>query len=247
MPTQPGKHTLPAFTLHWWDTVTDSEQVATLPERVIEVLAAAGQQQNPAAAFNDFAFDSGDTNSQQAGQHAAQGMPANPLLPSDRTSNAANTITASAVNHSGWFWVSLLFAALWLVTLGLWWNSKRHRVFQAGDEKASGQEPGNSRKARKHFLAACKDNNSQQARHFLLKWAACHWPEAPPRGLDELSSRLNDPAINAALTQLDRVLYQDNPESWDGRELAKLVSEFPKTAYASGNNKSRSTLPGLYS
>ena len=248
MPTQPGQHTLPAFTLHWWDTVTDSEQVAILPERVLEVFPATGQQQNPAAAFDDFAFDSGDTTVEQAGQHAAQGTPTKPLLPGDRTSNAANTITESALNHSGWFWASLLFATLWLITLGLWWNYERHRVFQMGNEKKTfSQESVNSRKARKYFLAACKDNNPQQARHFLLKWAACHWPASPPKGLDDLASRLNESAISAALTQLDRVLYQDNPGSWDGRELAKLVSELPKSDHTSNNNRSRSALPGLYS
>ena len=206
------------------------------------MLPAAGQQQNPAAAFNDFAFEFGETTAQHAGQHTAQGMPANPLLQSDCAA------TSSTLNHSGWFWASLLFAALWLITLGLWWNNRRHRVIQVGDEKkVSGQESGNSRKARKLFLAACKDNNPQQARHFLLKWAACHWPESPPKGLEELSMRLNNPAISAALTHLDRVLYQDDPESWDGQELAKLIAELPRTDYASNSNKTKSALPGLYS
>ncbi|MCP5276428.1 MAG: protein BatD [Burkholderiales bacterium] len=239
IPTQPGKHTLPAFTLRWWDTVTDSEQVATLPERTLEVLPAAGQQQNPAAAFEDFTAESDETGR----QHIAPGLPKNPLL-TDRT---ANTITTSALNHSGWFWASLLFATLWLITLRLWWNNKRHRVFQVSDgKKISSQESENSRKARKHFLTACKDNNPQQARHFLLKWAACHWPDSPPKGLEELSSRLNDPATSAALTQLDRVLYQDDQENWDGRELAKLVSEFSKHKLGAEGGKSKKPLPDLY-
>lgn len=58
---------------------------------------------------------------------------------------------------------------------------------------------------------------------------------------------MNNPAISAALTQLDRVLYQDNPENWEGRELAKLVSELPKTGHVSKNSSGRNALPGLYS
>lgn len=145
MPTQPGKHTLPAFTLHWWDTTTDSEQVATLPERTIEVLPAAGQQQNPSAAFNDFAAESGE----MTGQKTAQGTSANPLLQTERT---ANTVTSSTLNHSGWFWASLLFAALWLITLALWWNNKRHRVLQVGDEKKHpARNPGTAAKPENTF------------------------------------------------------------------------------------------------
>ena len=42
IPTQPGSVTLPAIEVAWWDTKADALRKATLPERSIEVLAAAG-------------------------------------------------------------------------------------------------------------------------------------------------------------------------------------------------------------
>ncbi|MCP5242487.1 MAG: protein BatD [Burkholderiales bacterium] len=169
------------------------------------------------------------------------------LFPADRTSRLTGSPTAG---DSGWFWVALLFATLWLITFGLFWRMYRMQRMPLqpdGTEKPYFEEPENARQARKRFFAACQDNNPQQARHSLLKWAACHWPDSPPRGLDELASRLNDPAIDATLTQLDRVLYQDNQESWNGRELAKLITELPKTARGSIDNRSGGALPELYS
>lgn len=242
MPTQPGKHTLPAITLHWWDTATDSEQVAKLPERTVEVLPAAGQQQEDVATNIPGVDYAQNRSTQQSTERAGS-----QLFPADRTGRFTGSPTAG---ESGWFWVALLFATLWLITLGLFWRVRRMQRMQLqsdGAEKPPFEELENARQARKRFLAACRGNNPQQARHFLLKWAACHWHDSPPIGLDELSSRLNDPAIDATLTKLDRVLYQDNQENWDGRELAKLITELPKTVHASKDKRGGSALPELYS
>ncbi|SER07136.1 Oxygen tolerance [Nitrosomonas sp. Nm51] len=236
MPIQPGKHTLPEFTLQWWNTTTDSAQTVTLPARTIEVLPAGPQQQSAAGLP-----DTGNTADHSKRQTIDQ-TTGSQLFTADRSSRVAS--------GAGWFWAALLFAALWLITLGLFWRMRRMQRMPLqpdGAEKPPFEESENARQSRKRFLAACQDNNPQQARHYLLKWAACHWPDSPLRGLDELASRLNDPAIDAVLTQLDRVLYQDNQENWDGRELAKLVSELSKTGHASENNSSSSALPGLYS
>ncbi|SEN47880.1 BatD family protein [Nitrosomonas marina] len=241
MPTQPGKYTLPAFTLHWWDTATDSEQVAKLPERTVEVLPAAGQQQDAATNMPDVGYGPDRSARQSTEQAGGQ------LFPADRTGRFTGSPT---VGDSGWFWLALLFATLWLITLGLFWRVHRMQRMPLqpnGAEKSPFEELENARQARKRFLAACQSNNPQQARHLLLKWAACHWPDSPPRGLDELSSRLNDPAIDATLTQLDRVLYQNNQENWDGQELAKLITELPKTVHASKDDRGGSALPELYS
>ncbi len=40
VPIRPGRFTLPAVRLHWWDTRTDQERLVELPERSVEVLPA---------------------------------------------------------------------------------------------------------------------------------------------------------------------------------------------------------------
>ncbi len=239
MPTQPGTHTLPAFTLHWWDTTTDSEQTATLPARTIEVLPATDQQHYTSTPSLDTA---------RAGETIPQITQHENIVNLD--GNKKNEITtpssASAFSYNGWFWSTLLFAALWLITLGLWWHRRHHSPQSIENGEAFNLEPENARKARKRFLSACQVNDAQQARHHLLKWAAAHWPQSPPKGLEELATRLNHPAISTALTTLDRVLYQDDKENWNGQELAKLLSELPRHNCEPSGNKNKSALPELY-
>ncbi len=238
MPTQSGKHILPAFSIHWWDTVTDSARIATLPERTIEVLPGTSPSHQPHAA-PDFSGHS-ETDMPNTRQNA----PATPFFQPDRSAADAAGLPA---RHTGWFWATLLFAMLWLVTLGFLWRT-RHRPSQPGVATATtpGDSP-NARDARKRFLAACRDGNPQQARYHLLKWAAAHWPDSPPKGLDELAIRLNDTHARSVLQQLDRVLYQQHDDDWDGSALGKLLAELPKHGRESKSASDKRALPGLYS
>ncbi len=237
MPTQPGTYTLPALSLHWWDTRTDQERSTTLAERRIEVIPAAGQPQRTfpqtpgAAAINP---------NENTTQQSAQMADTNQFFTDSGTTNRTST---SSLNHDGWFWTSLVFAALWLITLGLWWRKRRSSPENTQQKKTQTPEAANSRKARKLFHAACQANDAQQTRHYILQWAATHWPQSPLSGLEDLASRLDDPAISAALTTLDRMLYQGNNENWDGRELGKLLIKLPEQ-----NSKAtdKNILPGLY-
>lgn len=228
MPTQPGKYTLPEFNLHWWDTQTNQEQIATLPERTIEVIPATGQSQN-------MSTQTPETKQLQSTESTHLPTPQHPI--------PENT-TTSILNHSGWFWASLLFASLWFITLVLWWR-KRHTVTQNTRTNIAPKiEVKSSNKIRKLFLSACKTNDAKKARQYLLQWAALHWPESPPKGLKTLAIRLNNPTVNDELTALDRWLYQDNKARWDGRKLANLLSEFPQKSNTTVN---KNDLPNLYS
>jgi oxygen tolerance protein BatD len=232
MPTQPGTYTLPEFTLHWWDTRTNQERTTTLAARSIEVIPGASQPQNASTQTPRPAVNPNENTMQQS----AQMDDVNPLF-TDRGA------TTSPLDHNAWFWTSLVFAALWLITLGLMWRRRHFSPQHTDQKKTPAPETGNSRKARKLFLSACQANDAQQARHYLLKWAADHWLQSPPKGLEDLALRLNDPAISAALITLDRMLYQGNNENWDGQELAKLLTKLPQQ-----NSKSadKNVLPGLY-
>jgi len=243
MPMQPGKYTLPAFTLHWWDTVTDSAQVAKLPERTIEILPGIDQPNNAAVPVPALpgSNESGMPQTSQLQQNA----PGTSFLQTERS---ANSTAVTAIGHRGWFWATIVFATLWLMTLVLLWRNKRQATLFVGDKKPVSQdEPKNSRDARKRFHAACKENNPRQARQDLLKWAAAHWPDSPPKGLDELASRLEDASTRKALKKLDQVLYQYQGENWDGTELARLIARLPESDKKSAAVSGKSALPGLYS
>lgn len=236
MPMQSGKYTLPAITLHWWDTKTDKEQVATLPARTVAVIPAADQQHV----------------SMQPSDPAKTKPHATTVEKPETTTNDNNfyldesktdEMIAPPVNFSGWFWASLFFALLWLMTLGLWWQ-RRHISTQYKTQKSlQNFYHENDPKARERFLLACRANDPHQARHYLLKWATTNWPQTPPKGLEDLALRLNSPVTSEALVALDRALYQKQQKTWKGQELAKLLSKFPNQDQEPNG---KTALPKLY-
>ncbi len=233
LPAQAGTFTLPSVTLNWWDTESDQQRVATLPERVVEVKPAKNRQHMstqlaPFPGMNEL--------TQPAPSNKIEGDSF--LTPQSGGDMAPLLKTSQTV----WFWVSLVFAVLWLLTLGLWWRNRRAPINR--EEQGIDQaKPENTNKARKQFLSACNKNDPKLARQALLNWAAINWPKSPPAGLDELALRLNNEEAGAALNELDRVLYQDKSASWDGQKLAQAIKLLPDQTIDSNKEIK---LPDLY-
>ncbi len=236
VPVRPGQFTLPSVRLYWWDTRTDQERVAELPPRSVEVLPAlagqAGQPQLPSAIPGSM-------------QEMKPPLPAasQQILP--LPGGIGNGAGDKPPVYAGvWPWLSLLFALLWLATLGIWWRGRSHSAAQSqamtNQERLIGK---NSAQTKASFQAACRANDPSLARRSLLQWAAVHRPESPPRGLDELAQRLTDPRAKQLLSELDRTLYCGEPQTWDGKALSRILSNLPQQGRATGD---KIDLPDLY-
>ncbi len=140
---------------------------------------------------------------------------------------------------SSWQWFSLALVLLWLVTLMVWWYSRRNAVPVKQADKEPEAIPAGS--AFKAFDQACRANDPHAARKHLLTWAGATWREDPPLGLNELSRRMKDAKVADALRQLDRACYTG--KAWLGEDLALFMSEKPVQKKAS---KSGFALPELY-
>ena len=244
--SNPGKYTLPALKLTWWDTVHNSEQVAVLPARTLDILPAIGGQ---AAAPTPGGATTGavPTGTEQTGPTAI--------------------VTAAPADRFPWKWISLAFAVLWLGTLFAWWFTRRHGVAAApapvapiaptvmtgaavGAETAVSlaKTPVKPAAVKVNLgttlgalQAACRDNDPQAARRHLLEWAARHWPENPPAGLNALAQQLGDAKLIAPLQELDRACYTGAP--WQGDTLAQLFAAPPAPAAA---KQAKPVIPDLY-
>lgn len=217
VPVQAGKFTLPPVRLKWWDIAADLERVVELPGREVEVLPAIAAQGLPEQSSSTIALDP---------------------LPSAEVPEVAVAGNSQGV----WPWVSMVFALLWLGTVGAWW---RGRKSVAAVSVAEGKAPagtGSAAAAKQKFLQACRANQPQIARRMLLQWAAAHWPDKPPVGLGELVGRLDDSAAETALTELDRALYSGQQPQWDGAALAAALSQLPESAAGTKQKQ----LPDLY-
>jgi hypothetical protein len=109
VPNRAGTLELPAIRVGWWNTRTDSAEVAELPARRIEVLAGASGGP-PAASDTAAAIDLGT---------------ATPTLPDSADAVRAWQLTA----------IALLFLLLWLATLawGLLWRQRARVAAPTGD------------------------------------------------------------------------------------------------------------------
>ncbi|NIN35332.1 MAG: hypothetical protein GTO60_09665, partial [Gammaproteobacteria bacterium] len=47
IPNEPGNYILPEISVPWWNTRTNSSDLAVIPERIIEVLPASGTSNDP--------------------------------------------------------------------------------------------------------------------------------------------------------------------------------------------------------
>lgn len=216
---RPGRYTLPAVRLKWWDVQEDREREVVLPERTLEFLPAAGAPDAAAAT-------------------PAPGTAASPPATADE--GPALPEPAASRGGSGWAWLSLLLGLLWLGTAVAWWLQARRRRTPP-PEPVAAAKPLKAEAQRRAFLEACGRNDPTGARRHLIAWAQAHWPEDPPSGLNALAKRLDDWKVTTLLRALDRACYADSP--WSGDPLAAALNDLPHDR----SKADADPLPGLYS
>ncbi|MDE2306292.1 MAG: protein BatD [Gammaproteobacteria bacterium] len=250
---RPGRYTIPALHLAWWDTKADQARSVDLPAQTIEVAPVAPGSANAAPP----AAGTGSGASPEAGKTGG------PPHATGGATGASNWLRGDL----RWIALSAALALLWIGTLIGWWASRRRPAPRAGADVGApgatgagpepkpvdatvaatqpgaaagraGAAPAESRdarpspaKARTVFQDACRRNDADGARQALLAWAAAAWKEPRVSGLQALATRFADPRLAAALADLDRACYAGG--EWDGAALAALLAELPKSRAAS--------------
>ncbi|MDP2028996.1 MAG: BatD family protein [Thiobacillus sp.] len=204
IPTRAGNITLPAIEIKWWNVNTNQAEVARLPARSLTVFPGSPNQ-------------------------VSAPPPSSPLLTTEApasTTLSSNVPQSSGVLVSGsqrwWPWLALLLGTGWLITLLAWWWRAHKKTPPAGADAASEETLG---QLEKQFRKACMENNAPQAKTQLLAWAKQRWREKPPATLTALT-RLCEPALADAVTQLDRSLYAKTQIPWQGEILWQRFSRY---------------------
>ncbi len=196
---EPGRFTLPALQLRWWNTTDDVSQQVTVPARTIVILPSEGAA--PVAAARRAAPASGAV--------AAPG----------RLGGGNPWLWASLA--FGLAWVATLGG--WFASV----RRKRPRPPSPAEPVAI-PSIGASQ-ARSAFLKACGENDPRAARRHLLAWVDAEWPDSSPAGLNGLARRIGQPQIETLLRELDRACYAGGTWRGDGlahalSELPALAS-----------------------
>ena len=128
VPSRPGTLTIPGASVRWWDTAHDRAETVELPARTIKVLPAVGKPATGSAATG------------------AASQPENsPVDAASATPQATGATPASLTSLRIWQMLALLALVLWLVTLALWWRSRRAT-------SATSAQPGPRRGSRRPLL-----------------------------------------------------------------------------------------------
>jgi oxygen tolerance protein BatD len=193
IPTKGGDFTLPAIKIPWWNTDTDKMEIAELPERNIQIEGSTASVpvdnviKQQTSTDQDTVIETGNNNQ-------------NNLAPITLTKE-----------EPLWKWVSLCLLVLWLLTVILFWRSKRNT--SATDAKE--EENISKRKQLKKIQQACKSNAKRETQQALLDWANSHWLDKRINNLNALKE-YSDEGFKIKLDELNSCLYGSSATQWDG-------------------------------
>jgi hypothetical protein len=203
--TQPGRHTLPALEIRWWDTQSNRLQTAALPALTVDVAPAPG----------------GDT-----------AAPAPIVMPravaATETHADESVIAVPGADAMPWRTLSVFLFAGWALTAMSWlWKARLRQARPAPATSVSRQPPALAPAVR-NVTEACRTADAKTLRQALLDYAAARWSEAPPRNLYALAAHAKDDRTRQALLLVERRLYGRNGEQWPAKavcaEIARWVS-----------------------
>jgi len=227
IPKQPGTITLPAITVPWWNTTTNTAELARLPARTVTVIAASGTATSTAPSVST---------------HTAKPIP-KPETPSTTATSADNTpqATIKSTTPGFWPWLTLLMASGWLGTAIAWWRRSRHSA-PVVSARQDVKEKVSLSQLEKQIKESCHANDAARCSHELLGWARQRWPEKPPVSLTELAQRCAPP-LAAQLKTLDRARYASKEKAWVGESLWQQFSRNKPQEKASTSTQNSALRP----
>lgn len=217
VPAQPGTLSLPAVSVRWWNTSTDRAEIATLPARSINIVAAGGSAAAPVAGLG------------QAGSRASMDSVSSAVVPA-----------RSTVGAERWQWLAVLGFTLWLLTLAGWWWSRQRSV----PEPSSPTLIDGSAASRAAFLRACAMAELASAERELLAWARSE--RKGVRNLGELAKQLAAAAQRDALLTLQQARYASAPSEGLPAQLKAAFQSGFVWAVVDPPTDGDSVLPELY-
>ena len=169
---------------------------------------------------------------------AARAAPAADAAPA-----AAPAVPPGGAPAGPWPWIAAACAAGWLVTVGLWWRSRRR---PAAGESPPGPAAGEPR-AWKALRAALASADPAASRRQLAAWLRTLPQVRPQDSLAAQARAIGGEELAAAIAALDAALYGPTAGSWDPAALDAAVRS-ARRHHAGANAKADGddALPPLY-
>jgi hypothetical protein len=221
MPNQSGTVTLPAITLHWWNTVTDRAETLQLPEKTVQIHPADQPEIIPPVNIP-----------------ATTPAPPPTTEPLPLPDSPLQLVEKNALFITVW-WPWLLSL---LLVIGWWFHVRQIRRQQQQKQWIQTPQPIIEFQQMAQLRQACKDNQATLSATLLLQWATTPWPNNPPLTLITLASKIDHLPLHQAILQLDKILYTDS-KLWDGNEFWQAFEKYSPTSQQSPSKEGNSLLP----
>ena len=213
IPSKAGQYTLEAIVIPWWNTRTNKQEYARLPEKTISISASHAMP---------------DKTNMVSGEVAKNMQSDNDLMPIPDEHTDASLLSDVML----WRFLTIMFVVIWLVTCGLWFyyrNAKRNVKRHA---KPIVEKPIRSlHKAMRQLKVACTGNDLVLVKDALLFWDACLYPDAPAISLDQVSNRYSG-LLATEIENISSLLYGREKQDWSGVVLWDAINALGTTQKA---------------
>jgi hypothetical protein len=218
VPETAGELVLPELTVEWWDTTANRPRSAVLPEHRLEVLPAALV---PTPAVTESV-----------------------LSPALTAAGDAAGYETAARTGTYWRWLTVLFAALWLLTLLAWrlrGDGGERRAQRSATLPISASEAG----VLQQLQQSCGAGERHKARRYLQAWLQRFGPLHSASLLD-FAAWLDDEALAASIRALDADGFRPQAEAaWDGRQMWRQFEGW-RQGWLAARREHRPPLTDLY-
>ncbi len=188
IPSSPGSYTLPAIEIPWFNTQTQSMEIARIAEKTVTAVAAASSvKAEPPTALPQLESQSLVEQKQELSQ------------------------PVKMVENRLWMWLAIFFAVAWLLTLiGFFMRRKSpEQPLPVKDE----EKAVNLKQAVKALKRACAEDDAIEAKNALLSWGKTQYgSESLSAIAPHCEARLRD-----QIKLLNQHLYSSQSEVWTGK------------------------------
>ncbi|NOU23667.1 MAG: protein BatD, partial [Methyloglobulus sp.] len=201
IPSTVGKHVLPAIEIPWFNTKSQTMEIARIPETTINVVGGGENQPDTAS------------------PPKASAMPTAPISTPEK--NTQITAQTNIGQQGIWIWMSLFLALGWLATV-VYFLRKRLR-HQLPDDKETDRlkQETSLRESAKKLKEACAYNDAQAAKNALLDWGKQKFNANNLGSIaDYCDARLRDEILD-----LNQTLYGKDNNHWSGKKLMQAFTE----------------------
>ncbi len=197
IPSNAGFYKLPAIEIPWFNSQSQSMEIAKIPETMLTVAEAAGTLAEPIAPT--------------APEVQAQKIEPAPLVQSQPP------------QQNIWLWISAFLATGWFATfVRLLTKSSTKKPVPVKNEGENRLE-----QCVKNLKKACADNNAAAAKEALLAWGRQKYSDRKGLSVANLGviAELSEARLRDEILHLNQVLYGKTAEQWQGKKLFQAFVE----------------------